>query len=101
MHHHRILPALTALFLGIGAAGTAGAQALDLRAASQRACVGLAEDHGYHVLHMDRPVPRMGGSGGISVGSETIRMDVSYRGDRFRVRCVYDVPNMRARLYNR
>lgn len=92
---------LAVLLLGFGAAGAASAQALDLRAASQRACVAAAERAGYHVLRMDRPVPQMVGGANLGVRSESIRMDVAYQGAATRLRCVYRVHDMEARLYTR
>jgi hypothetical protein len=89
--------ALTAATLLTGAAqAQTAAHALDTRAASQRACLELAESAGHRVHFLARPVPIMGRLG--RVEGETVRLQVAIPGGRDWVRCVYDIHESRAEI---
>lgn len=86
----RIALALAALSL----AAPAAAQTLDTRAASQRTCLDAAQQAGFQIVQIARPVPIMGRLG--RVLGETVRMQLA--GNQGWLRCTYDIEEMRAEL---
>lgn len=97
-----LIASLTALLLTAGAAlspamAQTSAQTLDTRAASQRACLDVAQATGHRVYFLARPVPIMGRLG--RVEGETVRLQVAVPGGRDWLRCVYDIQESRADLH--
>lgn len=92
------LPALAAVAMLSSA--PAVAQTLDTRAVSQRTCLAEAEEAGFRVLFLARPIPIMGMRPGDVLG-ETVRVQVAMPGGREWLQCTYVNEEMRAELRRR
>jgi hypothetical protein len=92
MFHPNARAAIAAICLLTAPSGVfaqTSAQTLDTRAASQRACLEVAQTAGHRVLFLGRPVPIMGRLG--RVEGETVRLQVAVPGGRDWLHCVYDI----------